>query len=256
MARRRLQIHLSTCVALVFAAGGLLWANMATRVFFFNGFPFVAFSDNQFDGEVSETYSEYMDSGLPEWRLDLPSGFVILPKELAWNLAIAVGTLVLTAFCCEILLPRLIGLYRRYVRFHFSTLLVVTLCSGALLLLNLREIEYPKWGAFEASTYTHHGWPWHAFATYDYDKLFIPFGERIEIRMESGSADGVYFWNFITPVKSVVVCPIETALNLWVYFILIALLAFVCETYARRRVQPAIANTVSPAPLVQSASDS
>jgi hypothetical protein len=76
MARPRLQIHLSTCVALVFVTGGLLWANVATRQGFFHGFSYIAISDHQFDGEVSETCSEYMNEGPPQnviqWGTGLP----------------------------------------------------------------------------------------------------------------------------------------------------------------------------------------
>jgi hypothetical protein len=81
----RLQLHLSTCIVLMFVAGGLVWAN-ALKVY---------------DLKTLDISSFTQGWPLPYFKIDYPAEDYYYPQNLAVNLATALAILAAVAFVCE-----------------------------------------------------------------------------------------------------------------------------------------------------------
>ena len=81
----RLQLHLSTCIVLMFVAGGLIGANLANRDEFLMGYPFIAGSTTLIDGAVGESLSTAIENYPIEGLLPAGQATVIEYHEKSFS---------------------------------------------------------------------------------------------------------------------------------------------------------------------------
>ena len=145
------QIHLSTAVVLMFAAGGLLWASCkSSKDSHFgvlnirqSGWPWPFFKWNTAQGDPTIRFS---------W------------SSLTSNIAVALGVLLVLAILFEYLAQENEA-GRRGLRPHTWTTILLLLCFLGLIWLNQHSGKYEYWSHSNHYGRIRYGWPWPAMYT-------------------------------------------------------------------------------------------